>query len=206
MKKHTGESIRIFKNPILESFTHVHPVVPLILWSPVILFLLYRGATVKNVTTVQFGYLFVFGLLLWTLTEYVLHRFVFHWNAKSRAGKYFVFLFHGLHHDDPQDPTRLVMPPVPAILIVSLLWALFGMIFPAQFLEVIMAFFLIGYLCYDYIHYATHHFPMTGKVGRYLRKYHLQHHYSGEASKYGVSSPLWDYVLKTVNGPKEDHH
>lgn len=205
MKKHTGESIRIFKNPILESFTHVHPIVPLLLWTPVILFLLYRGATVKNVALIEFLGLFVFGMLLWTLTEYVLHRFVFHWNAKGRAGKYFVFLFHGLHHDDPQDPTRLVMPPVPAIFIVILLWVLFRAVFPVQFIEVIMAFFLVGYLCYDYIHYATHHFAMTSKVGRYLRKYHLQHHYSSEASKYGVSSPLWDYIFGTVQGPKEHH-
>lgn len=205
MKKHTGQSIRIFKNPILESFTHVHPIVPLVVWVPVILFLIYRGATVKQVSGAQFAYLFLFGLVLWTITEYVLHRFVFHWNAKSRAGKYFVFLFHGLHHDDPQDPTRLVMPPVPAVLIVGILWGIFSLIFPAQFLEVIMAFFLVGYLCYDYIHYATHHFAMTSTIGRFLRKYHLQHHYSGEASKYGVSSPLWDYVFKTVNGPKEHH-
>jgi sterol desaturase/sphingolipid hydroxylase (fatty acid hydroxylase superfamily) len=205
MKKHTGESIRIFKNPILESFTHVHPIVPLLLWTPVILFLLYRGATVKNVALIQFFGLFVFGMLLWTLTEYVLHRFVFHWNAKGRTGKYFVFLFHGLHHDDPQDPTRLVMPPVPAILIVALLWILFSAVFPVQFIEVIMAFFLVGYLCYDYIHYATHHFAMTSKVGRYLRKYHLQHHYSSERSKYGVSSPLWDYIFGTVQGAKEHH-
>ncbi len=206
MKKHIGKSIRIFKNPILESFTHVHPIVPLILWVPVILFLLYRGAVIKDVNAVALGILFVFGFLLWTFTEYVLHRFVFHWDSKSRVGKYFVFLFHGLHHDDPQDPTRLVMPPVPAILIAALLWSLFSLLFPEQYLEVIMACFLIGYLCYDYIHYAIHHFPMTGKIGRYLRKYHLQHHYSGEKSKYGVSSPLWDYIFKTTTGPKKADH
>lgn len=205
MKKHTGESIRIFKNPILESFTHVHPVVPLLLWTPVIIFLLYRGATVYGVTIIEFGGLFVFGLLLWTFMEYILHRFVFHWDAKSAAGKYFVFLFHGLHHDDPQDPTRLVMPPVPAFLIFMVLWAMFAVVFPVNYLGVIMAFFMVGYLCYDYIHYATHHFGMTSKVGKYLRKYHLQHHYSGERSKYGVSNPLWDYVFKTTTGPKDVH-
>lgn len=205
MKRHTGESIRIFKNPILESFTHVHPIVPLLVWVPVILFLFHRGYTVKHVDHLEFALSFIFGILLWTITEYVLHRFVFHWNAKSRAGKYFVFLFHGLHHDDPQDPTRLVMPPVPAILIVSLLWLLFKAVFPVHFIEVIMGHFLIGYLIYDYTHYATHHFPMTSLVGKYLRKYHLQHHYSGEMSKYGVSSPLWDYVFNTVTGPKEEH-
>jgi len=205
MKKHTGESIRIFKNPILESFTHVHPIVPLLLWVPVICYLFYRGYALKHVNGLEFFLLFIFGILLWTITEYVLHRYVFHWKANSRAGKYFVFLFHGLHHDDPQDPTRLVMPPVPAILIVSLLWLLFSAVFPSSYIDVIMANFLIGYLCYDYIHYATHHFAMTSTLGKYLRKYHLQHHYSGEQSKYGVSSPLWDYVFKTVSGPKEIH-
>lgn len=205
MKKHTSQSIRIFKNPILESFTHVHPIIPLLVWTPVIIFLLYRGYNVKSVETFEFVWLFIFGILLWTLTEYALHRFVFHWAANNRLTKYFVFLFHGLHHDDPQDPTRLVMPPVPAILIVGVLWGLFSLVFPAKYLDVIMANFLIGYLCYDYIHYATHHFAMTSKVGRYLRKYHLQHHYSGERSKYGVSSPLWDLVFKTVTGPKENH-
>ncbi|MDD4976201.1 MAG: sterol desaturase family protein [Bacteriovorax sp.] len=205
MKKNTGESIRIFKNPILESFTHVHPIIPLVVWVPVILFLFYRGVSIKNVNALEFLSLFVFGILLWTLTEYVLHRFVFHWNSKSAAGKYFVFLFHGLHHDDPQDPTRLVMPPVPAIIIVYLLWLLFSAVFPARYIDVIMGYFLIGYLCYDYIHYATHHFAMTSPIGKYLRKYHLQHHYAGERSRYGVSSPLWDYIFKTTKGPKEDH-
>jgi hypothetical protein len=66
--------------------------VPLVLWTPVILFLLYRGATVKGVTSAEFVFLFFFGLILWTFTEYILHRYVFHWDAKSRAGKYFVFL------------------------------------------------------------------------------------------------------------------
>jgi len=205
MKKYTGESIRIFKNPVLESFTHVHPIVPLLLWTPVILFLFYRAYNIKELELLSIVWLSFSGILLWTFTEYFLHRVVFHWNAKSAWGKYFVFLFHGLHHDDPQDPTRLVMPPVPAILIVSVLWMIFSAIFPIRFIDAIMASFLIGYLCYDYIHYATHHFAMTSTLGKYLRKYHLQHHYSGEKSKYGVSSPLWDYVFKTVNGPKENH-
>ncbi|MBC7714445.1 MAG: sterol desaturase family protein [Rhizobacter sp.] len=205
MKKHTGESIRIFKNPILEATTHVHPIVPLVLWTPVIIFLFYYGITTQGVNASELVVLFFAGFVLWTFTEYIMHRYVFHWDAKSAAGKYFVFLFHGLHHDDPQDPTRLVMPPVPAILLASILYFIFSFIFPAKYLQVIMAYFMIGYLCYDYIHYATHHFPMTSRMGKYLRKYHLQHHYSGERSKYGVSSPVWDYVFRTTTGPKDNH-
>ncbi|MBC7428102.1 MAG: sterol desaturase family protein [Bacteriovorax sp.] len=205
MKKHTGESIRIFKNPILEATTHVHPIVPLILWTPIIVFLFYYGINTQGVTASELVILFFAGFVLWTFTEYIMHRYVFHWDAKSAAGKYFVFLFHGLHHDDPQDPTRLVMPPLPAIMLASILYCIFSFMFPAKYLQVIMAYFMIGYLCYDYIHYATHHFPMTSRVGKYLRKYHLQHHYSGERGKYGVSSPIWDYIFRTTTGQK-DHH
>ena len=144
------------------------------------------------------------GLFVWTITEYVVHRFLFHFPAKSRFGKYLIFLFHGIHHDQPDDPTRLVMPPVPAVILMAMFFGLFSLVIPENFIEAFMAWFVVGYLIYDYIHYATHHFPMKSKVGRYLRKYHLRHHHAKEESKYGVSNPMWDYILGTVTGPKKD--
>ena len=198
-------SIRIFKNPILESFTHVHPVVPLLLWVPVVIYWFYEAATKEGLNLAQIFMTFVVGIIVWTLTEYLLHRFVFHMKVIGPLTKRFVFLFHGLHHDDPNDPTRLVMPPVPAILIVGLLYFLFSLVVPGSYLKAFMASFIIGYLTYDYIHYGTHHFKMTSPIGRYLKKWHLQHHFRHEKAKYGVSSPLWDYIFNTVTGPKEDH-
>jgi sterol desaturase/sphingolipid hydroxylase (fatty acid hydroxylase superfamily) len=200
-----ASGIRIFKNPLLEAMTHVHPAVPLILWGPIISYFFALFLYREDHTLAQLFWLAPVGLLVWTLTEYTLHRYVFHFPARSKAGKYFVFLFHGLHHDDPHDGTRLVMPPVPAILIVGLIYLIFSLLVPSTWLHGFMAWFLIGYLIYDYIHYATHHWPMTSKVGRYLRAYHLKHHFSGEESRYGVSSPLWDFVFKTVTGPKKTH-
>ena len=202
MKKH--ESIRIFKNPILEACTHVHPIVPLVLWAPVALYFAYEALINPSIGFLAFILWFTVGLTVWTLTEYVLHRFVFHFPAKSKAAEYFVFLFHGLHHDDPEDPTRLVMPPVPAVIIMALLYFSFGLVVPSLYLHTFMSAFIVGYLCYDYIHYATHHFPMKKGVWRYLKKFHLQHHYRHEKAKYGVSSPMWDIILNTMEGPKED--
>lgn len=203
MKKQV-DSIRLFENSWLEALTHVHPIIPLIMWAPFSIYLLYKAIIVKGLSLPQMITWAMVGLLVWTITEYAVHRYLFHFPAKSKFAKRMVFLFHGIHHDQPDDATRLVMPPFPAIILMALLYSFFSLIIPAEFMEAFMAFFVIGYLCYDYIHYATHHFPMTSTVGRYLRKYHLRHHHAKEESKYGVSNPLWDYILGTVTGPKKD--
>jgi sterol desaturase/sphingolipid hydroxylase (fatty acid hydroxylase superfamily) len=196
MKKY--DSIRIFQNPILEATTHVHPLVPLLMWVPIIGYLFYRSVVQHSLDALTYAALFLGGLLLWTLVEYVLHRWVFHYEARGPLGKRFVFLFHGLHHDDPHDPTRLVMPPVPAILIAAILYQGFSWLFPDRYLDALFASFMVGYLCYDYIHYATHHFAMTSKVGKFLRSYHLKHHFQHAPARFGVSNPLWDYLLGTT--------
>jgi sterol desaturase/sphingolipid hydroxylase (fatty acid hydroxylase superfamily) len=140
----------------------------------------------------------VLGLLTWSLTEYGLHRFAFHYPAKSKIGKWLVFLFHGNHHHDPKDKTRLVMPPGGSIPIMVVLYYLFSLVIPSPWIEPFCAFFIVGYLIYDYIHYATHHFPMKNPLAKYLKIYHLKHHFSGETGRFGVSSPLWDKVFGSM--------
>ena len=195
-------SVRLFRSPLLESLTHVHPIVPLVLWAPVAAVLVWRSLLVHQLPVVPFLLAAAAGLLVWTFTEYGVHRFLFHFRARSRPGKWLVFLFHGVHHEDPQDKSRLVMPPAGAVLIMGLLWLLFGTVIPSPWIEPFGAFFVIGYLCYDYIHYATHHFQLESPIFRHLRRHHMLHHYSDRKGRYGVSSPLWDIVFgSTGNGP-----
>jgi sterol desaturase/sphingolipid hydroxylase (fatty acid hydroxylase superfamily) len=196
----THQSIRLFENEFLERLTHVHPIVPLVFWTPVAGWLLWRSFSVHHHGVAAVLMVGVCGLLTWTLAEYSLHRFLFHFPARSKAGKWLVFLFHGNHHHDPRDKTRLVMPPAGAVPIMAALYGLFGLFLSQQWLEPFCAFFIIGYLVYDYIHYATHHFPMKHPVAKYLKHYHLKHHFSGETGRYGVSSPLWDFVFGTTAG------
>lgn len=197
MQHSKQQSIRLFKNDFMETLTHVHPIVPLAFWSPIAAFLIWRSVAVHGLSVAALAAIALAGLLTWTLTEYCLHRFVFHFPARSKIGQYLVFLFHGVHHDAPNDKTRLVMPPAGAVIIMLLLWQLFGVFIPAPWIEPFCAFFIIGYLVYDYIHYACHHFPMRHPVLHYLKIYHLQHHFSDEGGRYGVSSPLWDRVFRT---------
>jgi dihydroceramide fatty acyl 2-hydroxylase len=193
----TESSVRLFQNDLLEALTHVHPIVPLLFWGPIAGFLLWRSVAVHDLPATGLFAIGALALFVWTLTEYCLHRFVFHFPAQSRTGKYLVFLFHGVHHATPRDKTRLVMPPAGGILLLIVLYQVFRLIVPAPWIEPFLAFFLVGYLAYDYIHYATHHFPMRSKPLHFLKVYHLQHHYGAKGLRFGVSSPIWDRVFGT---------
>lgn len=195
--RRSEQSIRLFRNPVLEAMSRVHPSVPLLVWTPFVLFLMGRAVMVHNMSIIVIGAMAVAGLITWTLTEYLLHRFLFHYPAKSRLGRWLVFLFHGVHHDAPRDRTRLVMPPAAAVLILACLWFLFSLFIPYPLIEPFIAAFVVGYLIYDYIHYATHHFPMKHPVLRFLKRYHMHHHYTSDEGRFGVSSPLWDIVFGT---------
>ena len=190
------KEVRLFNNDLLESLTHVHPAVPAIIWLPFIGLLIYKEIQVGHqLSTWLTGA--ALGLIVWTLTEYILHRFVFHFSATSKAGKWLVYAFHGLHHDDPQNPTRLVMPPVPAIIYSSLLYGFYYLIVGPELINIFFSFFMLGYLAYDYIHFYTHHGKGEGRMGKFLKRYHLDHHFKDHDKKYGVSSPLWDHIFRT---------
>lgn len=192
-----SRSVQIFENPYLEVFTKVHPCIPLLIWVPIAFILLWRGLETYDLSFSQFLVTGAAGFLTWTLFEYCLHRFLFHFDAKSRFGKRLVFIFHGNHHDVPDDPLRLLMPPIPALAMALGLFLFFRMFLGTALVEPFMGFFIVGYLCYDYIHYASHHFKPKNALGTFLKQYHLRHHYSHAHSRFGVSSPLWDIVFKT---------
>jgi len=194
----SNKSIRLFKNDFMESLTHVHPIVPLLFWSPVVVFLLWRSVAVHDLPIGKIAALAPLALAVWTLTEYLLHRFVFHFPATSAKGKWLVHMFHGVHHDEPNDKTRLVMPPAGAVIVMAVLWLLFSSLIPAPWAEPFCAFFIVGYLIYDYIHYATHHFKMRRPLLQALKHHHMRHHFSAKNAKYGVSSPVWDWVFGTL--------
>ncbi len=189
------ETIPLFKNPILEYFSHIHPVTPIVVFGPVVIVMTWLSIT--NTGWLLVLPLFLAGVLAWTLTEYVIHRFAFHVHPTSDLGKKVHFLVHGIHHDYPRDSTRLVMP-----LLVSVpLGIAFYLGFSAAFAPYhygSFAGFLFGYIAYDSIHYATHHWPMKNRIGRFIKEYHMKHHYVDDHSAYGVSNPLWDYVFNTV--------
>jgi len=192
-----NETVRMFKSDLMEFFSHVHPATPLVLYLPVIGYMLYAAFSQRQLSIFAIAALFALGVLIWTLLEYIIHRWVFHYEPKTRLGKQLHFIVHGVHHDYPNDARRLVMPPSVSIPLAIVFWVLFAVIL-GRFAPAVSAGFGFGYVCYDSIHYAIHHFGMKRGVWLWLKQYHLRHHYHDDHAGYGVSSPLWDYVFRTT--------
>lgn len=187
----------MFKSRFLDFFTRVHPVVPALIFVPVIAVMEWlafdRGYSLLAVAALTLG-----GFAIWTLTEYWLHRLLFHWEPNVRGGKRFHFMIHGVHHDHPNDRLRLVMPPGASIPLALLFFGLFVLIFGTPLAYPLFGGMLVGYLIYDYMHYYLHHFVPKSKLGKRLREQHMRHHFQDHRYGFGVSSPLWDVVFGTL--------
>jgi len=192
-----NETVRMFESDFMEFFSRVHPVTPLVLYVPVIGYMLYISVWQRQLSIVAVTALFLLGILLWTLIEYLIHRYVFHYQPKTRWGKRLHYVIHGVHHDYPNDARRLVMPPVVSIPLAFLFYGLF-LLFFGSLTPPVFAGLVFGYVCYDMLHYATHHLAMKRGASLWLKQYHLRHHFKDDEVGYGISSPLWDYVFRTT--------
>lgn len=191
------ETVRMFNSDFMESLSRVHPAVPLIVYIPVILFFAYRSVFVFEFTFITIFSLVIFGIIVWSLAEYTLHRFIFHYEPSSKFGEKIHFIFHGVHHDYPSDSRRLVMPPSVSVPLAVLFYFLFEAILGVDLVAPFFIGFIVGYLFYDMTHYAVHHFAIKNKFFLMLKKHHMRHHFLDSKKGYGVSSPLWDDVMKT---------
>jgi len=138
------------------------------------------------------------GVLSWTLIEYVLHRFIFHYSPRSAFGKKLVYAAHLSHHENPRATNRLFssllvsLPIATPYLLLS--WIVTGSMQAATYL---FAGLSAGYFCYEWLHFQAHHRRPRLRIFRYLRKYHLLHHYQTPELRFGVTSPLFDVILRT---------
>lgn len=191
-----NETVRMFKSDFMEFFSHIHPATPHVLYLPAIAFAIYIAIWRNSLSILSVAALFFVGVMFWTLLEYVIHRRVFHYEPSSKMGKQLHFILHGVHHDYPNDAKRLVMPPVISVPLAIIFYLVFAFLF-GNAAPPIWAGLVAGYVCYDSIHYAIHHFPMRSGLLNRLKQHHLRHHFHDDHSGFGVSSPLWDYIFRT---------
>ncbi len=193
--KNTGTKI-LFGNPILEKLSRTHISVPLTIFFCYSTVLLYWSVTHTNLSLGLTVGLFFLGAFVFTLIEYLVHRYVFHMSTYTRAREKFQYMVHGVHHEFPKDKSRLAMPPLLSITIATILLLVFRVLlgdFAFSFLPGV----IMGYSYYLSIHYMVHVYQPPKNIFRHLWINHSVHHYKNGEVVFGVTSPFWDYVFRT---------
>lgn len=140
--------------------------------------------------------LVIAGVVVWTLTEYVLHRYVFHYDPISPLLKQAVFVIHENHHAHPNDPLRNLMPPIVSIPVGGLIWGLAVWVLGAEGTWFLLGF-MSGYVAYDLVHFACHQFAMKGPLARALKLHHMRHHHLKVEGNYAITGMIWDRIFST---------
>lgn len=202
-KIHNKGQARIFRNQYLEMLTKTHPLVIWGMYLPVIAWFLYDSFTKFDFTFSYIILVFMGGVFSWTLFEYLMHRFAFHYIAHSERAQRIVYILHGNHHEYPRDRERLFMPPAPSFIIACIVFAL-------QYLalgNIVFMFypgFLLGYLMYGTMHFAIHAWNPPFKWMKPLWRNHHLHHYKEQEKGFGVSTTIWDRVFGTMFDLKKE--
>ena len=198
-----GATCRMFESDFLERFSRIHPATPFVVWIPVAVLFLARSALRRDLAPICIAGTFLLGMFAWSLAEYFLHKHVFHWINDKPWGKRIHFLLHGVHHEYPDDKDRLVMPLLTSTPLAVIFYTLFTFTMGRAVAEPFFAGFVVGYLFYDGTHFFVHHFVPTSRWGKFLRRHHMTHHFSDHDGGFGVSSPLWDMIFRTMPTPRK---
>jgi len=195
------DTIKVFNNKLLEKITTTDHRLPFVIFTPIILYFLYESILFVMDGSISQPYwiilLFLCAVLIWTMVEYICHRYIFHYNAKTKVVKKLLYIIHWAHHDYPNDAKRVVLLPIISIpgatLFYLLAYLILGRFYAAPF-----TFSLFScYLLYDWFHYASHHLNIDNDYYNLIKKYHLHHHYKNPNKGFGFITTLWDHIMRT---------
>ncbi len=201
----TADSPRLFDNDILELLSRTHPAVVAILYLPLSLYLFTYSVRRAGVGIGMSVFLVVAGAAAWTLAEYWLHRSVMHWIPEADWGSRMHFWVHGIHHEWPNDPLRLVMPPSVSLFLFFFFLGGFYLL-SSKYCWSFHAGFTAGYVVYDLTHYWYHHHRPRSVWAQNLQRHHLRHHFNKKYDErnFAISVPFWDRLFGTDRPSRSD--
>lgn len=155
------------------------------------------GYFYRDVNVIKYSWLYFLGIFTWTLIEYLMHRFAFHYPAKSDKTKKTIWLLHGVHHDHPTHPDKLYQPPLVNMILITLFY-LTIYLFMGRLVYLFLPGIITGYLLYSTVHFVIHNYKPPFKWIKFIWRHHNIHHYRFPDKAYGVSSPFWDVIFGTL--------
>ncbi len=141
---------------------------------------------------------FLSGIALWTLLEYILHRWLLHYVPKSIYSEALLKRLHILHHENTKDQSQVCLPLVLQLPIWTWIYISLVLVGGGMHSSLLMVCGIaVMMTVYDIVHFSVHYMDASNPWFRYLKKHHMVHHFSKNHKKFGVTSPLWDFVFKT---------
>jgi len=191
---------RLFAWPLVDSFWRAPWWWPYALALPLSLAALAVSLVSANdafALVLRLGWMLA-GALGWTLFEHCLHRFVFHARGESGVARAILLIVHGHHHVWPRDRGRLTATPWQAGLTIAPAYGAMAALLPGFDALALTSGFTLAYVAYEAMHFVAHHGRPRSRVLRAIRAHHLRHHHEDPTSRWGISSPLWDLVFRTL--------
>jgi 4-hydroxysphinganine ceramide fatty acyl 2-hydroxylase len=194
--KTSKKSEQLFVNPFLEKLSHTNALLVIITLFIISLIILAYGIIYEGGNILSQLVLYISGFIFFTLVEYLIHRFIFHSGDYSNK-KTWQFKIHGIHHANSKDKERLAMPLPLAILIASIFFSIYWLIMKS-YVFFFFPGFLLGYTFYLSIHFIIHTKNPPQNNMRFLWKNHAIHHHKHDNKMFGVTTPFWDIIFKTM--------
>ncbi len=145
------------------------------------------------------------GIPVWTLVEYLFHRYVLHGRFPPGKGLIRRVLherldpLHWEHHERPFDGWH-ISSEVKDILPLFVVAATFSFLFPVYTLPSVLAGVVQSYVGEEWLHYFLHFGKFRNRYFRQLKRHHLHHHSPrGTEMGYGITSGIWDLVFHAQN-------
>ena len=143
------------------------------------------------------------GVPIWTLVEYLFHRFVLHGHFAPGRGIIRKFLherldpLHWEHHAHPFDGLH-INGELRDLLPLFFVAAPGSFITPVYSLPVLLAGVVQSYVIEEWIHHSVHFYNFSSPYFRYIKRHHFYHHSpNGMEKGYGLTNGFWDIVFKT---------
>ena len=136
----------------------------------------------------------VSGVVLWTLLEYTLHRFVFHRRMLGASAS----KEHLLHHAKVDYFAHWSIKVAIAVPVLLAIMTLASLLVGWQLGTSVPMGVLAGYSFYEVLHRRIHLRAPLNAYGRWARRHHLLHHFGKSDMNHGVTSPIWDLAFGTL--------
>ena len=204
IKPHNKGTKTLSRYPFIERMLRTNSAVPITIFLVLAAFMMVWGFLNSQIVWWVQSTVFLFGLLLFSLAEYLVHRYLFHMITNTNLREKIQYAVHGVHHEYPKDTGRLAMPTFASVAIVTLLYLLFINTI-GEYTFGFLPGFISGYALYLTVHYVVHAYQPPKNFLKPLWINHGIHHYKDTERAFGVSSPLWDYVFRTTPRKSKSH-